>query len=154
MADPKRVPQFVAVSFAALSLAVISIAISNAPDSRGLLDSKVDTNTELTAWERLSGQSVVNIESIEISQQELDSPNSSPIEFPGPDEPWVIVARIPSPIMFPDQCNEVLTSLQSSGIFWVSGGSLSHRLSVQKSQADQARKLILGAGHGARLVDE
>ncbi|MCA9064742.1 MAG: hypothetical protein KDA96_16840, partial [Planctomycetaceae bacterium] len=92
MADPKRVPQFVAVSLAALSLAVISIAISNAPDSRDLLDSKVDTNTELTAWERLSGQSVVNIESIEISQQELDSPNSSPIEFPWPDEPWVIVA--------------------------------------------------------------
>lgn len=56
--------------------------------------------------------------------------------------PLVHVANIASPIMFSDESDSILAMLSDHDIMWISGGSLSHSLSVSKNRVAKAQQLI------------
>ena len=64
------------------------------------------------------------------------------LEWLDREYPLVHVADIPSPIMFPDESQPILSMLSDHDIMWSSGGSLSHSLSVSKNRVADARQLI------------
>lgn len=66
--------------------------------------------------------------------------------------PLVHVADIPSPIMFPDESQPILSMLSDHDIMWSSDGSLSHSLCVSKNRVADAQRLIEEHFPGIQLV--
>ncbi len=66
--------------------------------------------------------------------------------------PLVHVADIPSPIMFPNESQPILSMLSDHNILWISGGSLSHSLSVSKDRVADVQRMIEEHFPGIQLV--
>ncbi len=79
---------------------------------------------------------------IENRASQEDAVDAAFVEWLDRECPLVHVADIPSPIMFPDESQPLLSMLSDHDILWSCGGSLSHSLSVSKNRVADAWQLI------------